>query len=271
MSEKKLSHEAQFHFFKQFHQLSGHHLEHYKDIETRLLTYLQRSEQKSLDALMVQMAQEPEEIKLFLDFLTINTSEFFRNPARFQELKLKIMPLLFSRKKKLRIWSAGCANGAEPFSLLILLANINKLEQCQIMGSDLDPFALQAAHSAEYPMEQLQNLSLADLNYYFDLASAQPRRYRLKSDWQKKVIFQHHDLLNAKYPQNFDLITCRNVMIYFNRDTKYQVYRKLYEALNDYGVLFIGGAEQLLDIQGLGYKPISPYFLQKLPAKLCVN
>lgn len=271
MSEKQLSSTAQFHFFKQFHQLSGHHLEHYKDIETRLLAYLQRSEQQSLDALIECMSQEPEQIKLFLDFLTINTSEFFRNPERFQELKLKIMPLLFSRKKKLRIWSAGCANGAEPFSLSILLSNIQKLEYCQIIGSDLDQFALQAARSAEYPVEQLKNVSLADLNYYFDLASVQPRRYRLKSDWQKQVLFQHHDLLSPKYPQSFDLITCRNVMIYFNRDTKYQVYRKFYEALNDYGVLFIGGAEQLFDIQGLGYKPISPYFLQKLPAKLCVN
>ena len=115
----------------------------------------------------------------------------------------------------------------------------------------------------EFPPEQLSNVALADLNYYFEPVHEPRKRYRFKSQWRQYVKFEQRDLLNSDYGQGFDLIVCRNVMIYFNRDSKYQVYRKFNQALKENGVLFVGGAEQLLDIQLLGYRPLSPYFLQK--------
>lgn len=255
-------------FKQRFYRLSGCNLEQYKDADQRLKSYLIRFPSRSLDELYLHLSEQPSRIQEFLDFMTINTSEFFRNPTRFSELKQKILPQLFARQNKVRIWSAGCANGAEPYSLVMLLANMQKLTQAQLLASDLDSRALEAAQRAEFPPEQIKNVPLADLNYYFETSLESQRRYRFKSQWRQYVRFQKHDLLGLDYPQGFDLIVCRNVMIYFNRETKYQVYRKFYQSLKENGVLFVGGAEQLLDIQGLGYRLVSPYFLQKTAAEL---
>lgn len=255
--------EALFHFKRRFHSLSGHNLEHYKDADGRVRAYLQRIDRQSLDELYQLLSDQPARIQEFLDFMTINTSEFFRNPERFSELKTRILPNLLSSRSTVRIWSAGCATGAEAYSLVILMANLQRLHQVQVYATDVDTRALAQARTGEFPPEQLKNVPLADLNYYFEPMHDGRRRHRLKPQWRSKVRFEHHDLLSAEYPQAFDLIVCRNVMIYFNRETKYQVYRKFNQALKENGVLFVGGAEQLLDIQSLGYRPVSPYFLQK--------
>lgn len=250
-------------FKQRFYRLSGTNLEHYKDADQRLRTYLARIDRQNLEELYGLLNDQPTRIQEFLDFMTINTSEFFRNPERFAELKQKILPNLLSSRTNVKIWSAGCSNGAEPYSLAILLANLQKLNQCQILATDVDTGALAQARAGEFPPEQLKNVNLADLNYYFEPCLEPRRRQRLKAEWRRRVRIEQHDLLSAEYPQGQDLIVCRNVMIYFNRETKYQVYRKFNQALRENGVLFVGGAEQLLDIQSLGYRPLSPYFLQK--------
>lgn len=265
MSEP-LTPEALLSFKQRFYRLSGTNLERYKDADQRLRTYLMRTERSSLEELYGLLSEQPSRIQEFLDFMTINTSEFFRNPERFTELKQKILPPLLSSRgtvSSLKIWSAGCATGAEPYSLVILLANLQRLNQCQLLATDIDTGALAQARAGEFPPEQLKNVSLADLNYYFEASQDGRRRHQLKAEWRRRVRIEQHDLLSSEYPQGFDLIVCRNVMIYFNRETKYQVYRKFNQALKENGVLFVGGAEQLLDIQSLGYRPLSPYFLQK--------
>lgn len=251
-------------FKRRFFHLSGHNLENYKDADLRLKSYLLRSESQSLEDLYRLLDTQPARIQEFLDFMTINTSEFFRNPARFLELKQKILPPLLASRSTVRIWSAGCATGAEIYSLVILLANLKQLAHCQLLATDIDSRAIEQARRGEFPPEQLSHVSLVDLNYYFEPCHDDTRRrYRFKSEWRRHVRFEQHDLLSADYGQGFDLIVCRNVMIYFNRESKYQVYRKFNQALKESGVLFVGGAEQLLDIQCLGYRPLSPYFLQK--------
>lgn len=255
--------EALASFKRRFYRLSGHNLEQYKDADQRLRSYLLRSDSASLEELYRQLDAQPARIQELLDFLTINTSEFFRNPARFAELKQKILPALLSSRSTVRIWSAGCATGAEVYSLVILLANLNKLHQCQLLATDIDSRAIEQARQAEFPPEQLHNVPLADLNYYFEPLHDGRKRYRFKPQWRQHVTFAQRDLLNSDYGLGFDLIVCRNVMIYFNRESKYQVYRKFNQALKENGVLFVGGAEQLLDIQELGYRLLSPNFLQK--------
>lgn len=250
-------------FKRRFFRLSGHNLEQYKDADQRLKSYLLRSDSQNLEELYGKLDAQPARIQEFLDFMTINTSEFFRNPARFNELKQKVLPTLLANRGPIRIWSAGCATGAEIYSLVILLANLQKLHQCQLLATDIDSRALELARRGEFPPEQLSNVSLADLNYYFEPMHEPRKRYRFKDQWRQHVRFEQRDLLNSDYGQGFDLIVCRNVMIYFNRESKYQVYRKFNQALKENGVLFVGGAEQLLDIQQQGYRLMSPYFLQK--------
>ncbi|MEZ0371199.1 MAG: CheR family methyltransferase, partial [Candidatus Sericytochromatia bacterium] len=141
-------------FKRRFYRLSGHNLEHYKDADQRLRAYLLRIERQSLEELYGLLDAQPAQVQDFLDFMTINTSEFFRNPERFQELKQKVLPPLLVGRGPVRIWSAGCANGAEIYSLVILLANLQKLNQCQLLATDIDSRALEKARQAEFPPEQ---------------------------------------------------------------------------------------------------------------------
>lgn len=251
-------------FKRRFHSLSGHNLELYQQVDRRLQTYLSRSGCLSFEELYEQLRDQPELQESFLDYLSINVSEFFRNPERFRELKLKILPELMHNKLSLNFWSAGCSFGAEIYSLVITMANLQRLNICRFLGSDIDQRALNKAREGIYHPDLLHNVTKSDLNYYFDpVIQGEQTRYRFKSEWQQRVKFNAHNLLQSDFPQGFDLIVCRNVMIYFNKESKYQVYRKFWEALKPNGILFIGGAEQLLDIQHLGYTPLSPYFLRK--------
>lgn len=251
-------------FKRRFFSLSGHNLALYKDVDPRLYLYLQRTDCPTFDLLYERLQTHPELQQDLLDTISINVSEFFRNPERFQELKQRILPLLFKDRMHLKVWSAGCSIGAEIYSVLILLANLERLHQCHFWASDIDSYALELARKGIYSPDLISHVAKSDLNYYFEPIYQKERlAYQFKSTWRNKVHFDPHDLLSADYPQGFDLIICRNVMIYFNQETKYQVYRKFWQALKTGGILFIGGAEQLLNIQELNYTPLSPYFLRK--------
>jgi len=251
-------------FKRRFHSLTGYNLELYQQVDRRLQSYLMRTTCTNFEALYEQLRDNADLQDNFMDYLNINVSEFFRNPERFRELKLKVLPELMQDKISLNFWSAGCSFGAELYSLVITLNNLKKLQSCRFMGSDIDQRALEKARVGLYRKDLLRNVSQADLNYYFDpQIQNELTNYRFKPEWKQRVSFKSHDLLQAEYPKGFDLILCRNVMIYFNKETKYQVYKKFWEALKPKGILFIGGAEQLLDIQHLGYTPLSPYFLRK--------
>lgn len=250
------------HFKRRFHALSGQNLENYKDIDGRLQNYLQYSRFPDFDTLYENLRAENQAYQEFWDYLNINVTEFFRNPERFQDLKLKVFPQLPPPPLNLKIWSAGCSFGAEIYSLVMLMANQQRLHHCRFLGTDVDERALQQAQSALYKKEHLRNVPQSDLNYYFDW-QPQSSAYLFKPQWRQRVKFQVHNLLTSEYPTQMDLIVCRNVMIYFTKENKYQIYRKFWASLKDNGFLFIGGAEQLLDINTLDYTLISPYLLQK--------
>lgn len=256
--------EALDRFKNRFFSLSGHNLTLYKDVDPRLRRYLQRSGCPDFESLYSRLQNSPDLQQELLDSISINVSEFFRNPERFQELKQNILPQLFKERMHLKIWSAGCSIGAEIYSLVMLLANLERLHQCRFFASDIDSYALERARKALYSPDLVRNVAKSDLSYYFEPVHLKERlAYAFKNPWRNKVTFETHDLLSGSYPEGFDLIICRNVMIYFNQETKYQVYRKFWQALKPEGILFIGGAEQLLNIQELNYTPISPYFLRK--------
>lgn len=251
-------------FKRRIHSLTGYNLELYQQVDRRLQSYLLKTNSQNFEELYEQLRDQPGLQDDFLDYLNINVSEFFRNPERFRELKLKILPELIQDKISLNFWSAGCSFGAELYSLVIIMNNLKRLQACRFLGSDIDQRALDKAKQGLYRPDLLHNVSKSDLNYYFEPhIQGELTHYQFKSEWRQRISFKTHDLLQEEYPKGFDLIICRNVMIYFNKDSKYQVYKKFWEALKPNGILFIGGAEQLLDIQSLGYTLLSPYFLRK--------
>ncbi len=196
----------------------------------------------------------------FLDKLTINVSEFFRNKEIFQKLEEEYLPELLKRNDRLRIWSAACSNGSEPYSVAIILDALTPGTQHKLIATDIDRKVLLYAREAQYKKELLKNVSDTRLEKYFTQVD---ERYQLKDYIINKVTFERHDILMDTYERNFDLIICRNVTIYFTRDTQNGLYENFYRSLRPGGILFIGATESILNYTQFGFEKLSPWFYQK--------
>jgi chemotaxis protein methyltransferase CheR len=214
------------------------------------------SYQDYFDSLSIDKKQR----EIFLDRLTINVSEFFRNKNIFDKLEKEIKTELLTKKKKLKIWSAACSNGAEPFSVAMILDAITPGIKHRIDATDIDDKMLREVKFGCYKKELVKNISPDRLKKYFN---ENGEKLCILSNLKSKVEFKKHDLLLDKYPGGYDLIICRNVTIYFTRDTQNELYRKFWLSLNDGGVLFIGATESILNYRELGFTKISPWFYQK--------
>lgn len=199
--------------------------------------------------------------RYFIDYLTINVTEFFRTPEKFVELEQKVIPELMKQSARLKIWSAGCSTGAEPYSMSILMSDITPRVKHQILASDLDVKMLAKAKEGIYQTNELKNVAPARLAKYFRQVDAD--RYEVKPDVKEGISFLHHNLLLDKYEGGFDLISCRNVVIYFTEEAKDKLYRRFLEALRPGGVLFVGGTEAILNFRDIGFQHYIPFFYRK--------
>jgi chemotaxis protein methyltransferase CheR len=199
--------------------------------------------------------------RYFIDYLTINVTEFFRTPEKFVELEQKVVPDLLQQSSKLKIWSAGCSTGAEPYSFSIMMSDVTPRVKHQILASDLDVKMLAKAKEGIYQNNELKNVSPARLAKYFKQVDKD--RYGVTPDVKEGITFQHHNLLLDKYDSGFDLISCRNVVIYFTEDAKDKLYRRFLEALRPGGVLFVGGTEAILNFRDIGFQHYMPFFYRK--------
>jgi chemotaxis protein methyltransferase CheR len=197
----------------------------------------------------------------FIEHLTINVSEFFRNPNNWEILEKEIIPILLRERSTLKIWSAGCSTGEEAYSLAMLFKEKfwGKIEP--ILASDLDNEVLEKAAIGLYSAKAAQTLPLPYLNKYF---IKEGEHYRIVDDIKRMVRFQRHDLLKDTFPRDYDLILCRNVVIYFTEDTKSRLYKRFVEALRPGGVLFIGSTEQIFQAKEIGFKTMATFFYQKV-------
>ena len=151
-----------------------------------------------------------------------------------------------------RIWSAGCSIGAEPYTLSILLDELAPTQPHYILATDLDRGVLSRAKSrGPYTQEDIHNVSMARRSSYFE-ASGPP--FFVKERTSRWIEFHEHNLLSDPYQQNFDLIVCRNVVIYFTAETKSQLYTGFYQALRPGGILFLGGTEIIPRPQEIGFR-----------------
>lgn len=198
--------------------------------------------------------------KEFVDYLTINVTEFFRTPEKFDELEKKVLPELLSRSSKLNIWSAGCSIGAEPYSLAMILDEMTPAARHRILASDLDVEMLAKAQEGSYQPSELKAISPARLAKYFKLVGD---RYVIREDMKSRIEFVRHNLLLDKFETGFDLILCRNVVIYFTEEAKDALYRRFLTALKPGGVLFVGGTEAILNFREIGYQHYVPFFYRK--------
>jgi chemotaxis methyl-accepting protein methylase len=203
------------------------------------------------------LKNNPQEYNAFLDALSINVTEFFRDPDVFEAVKKIVLPRLIAKKEaqgnlSLRVWSSACASGEEPYSIAILIKQIlgqtlkeksNSL--VRIWASDINNAALEKAKKAEYPAQALENIDSKIINKYF--ISCGNNCYRVSDEIRQMVKFQVHNLFQRFPSKCLDLIFCRNVLIYLDRRQSKELFHAFSQLLNPGGYLVLGKVEMLWD------------------------
>lgn len=225
--------------------------------ERKIVERLQCLSLQSISDYLDFLKKNPDEVDVLINDLVVKFSLFFRNPLVFELLRHDILPRLLSEKKAsrdIRIWCAGCASGEEPYSVAIILSELMKQETFPftsfIFATDVSQSIMAAGIRGVYTAESLENVRLGHLKCYFDKDGK--GKYALSETIKKMVHFSIDDLTSDKGfapPESifggFDLILCRNVLIYYDKDIQNRIVNKLYKALDSQGHLVLGSCEYL--------------------------
>jgi|SRR5690625_1097917 len=208
------------------------------------------------------MEKDEELLTEFIDRITINVSEFYRNPKRWLVLKETILPSLLKKKQNtpLTIWSAACSTGEEPYSMAIMLNEYFPNTSFQIIATDIDEKALEKAKLGNYQKQALKEVPAPLKEKYF---TDKDDFYSVKPFLKQYITYKKHNLLNDTYPKNVDLIICRNVLIYFTDEAKEFIYNHFAEALRTEGILFVGSTEQIFNPAKYQFRLMDTFFYQK--------
>ncbi len=198
----------------------------------------------------------PNEFDHLIDALTINVSRFFRDTLTFEYIADRVLPAIVYEKKKaaddsIRVWSAGCAKGEEPYSIAILIHELVEKEalkiNTRIFATDIDGKILEKAQKEAYPFDSIQSMKYRLLKKYF---TSEGEAFQLLPIIRNMVSFSVYDILDKKSyapPESifggFDMVFCRNVLIYFDNEHQNQIFDKLYRSLAQNGYLVLGEAE----------------------------
>ncbi len=239
-------------------------LENYKEdqMKRRLDSWLIRSHLPTWKEYFNLVTSDPGELERFRNYLTINVTEFFRDPSRWEHVVTDVLPHLLQNRTAngLKLWSAGCSTGAEACTMAILMEESAPSQKYSILATDLDRGALlKAKAGGPYSAEDVRNLSAKQCQKY--LSSSAP--YFVNKALHKNIHFQEQDLLKDHFETGFDLIVCRNVVIYFTSASKDALYIKFSNALRPGGVLFVGGTEIISGATKFGLQNFGISFYKK--------
>jgi chemotaxis protein methyltransferase CheR len=208
-----------------------------------------------------RLDNDPAEVTKLRSFITINVSEFYRDQMHFNTLRRAIFPELLKNSPRLNIWSAGCSDGEEPYTVAVILNELNPGVKHRIFASDIDKESLnKAAAGGPYQPQEIRNVPPPFLMKYFNISE---QGYTINERIRDRITFAQHDLTRDKFQYGFDLIICRNVTIYFSAETKKILSLKFLNCLKENGVLFIGATETMLDANDIGFQQICPCFYKK--------
>lgn len=249
-------------FKEKIFKLTGIDLSSYKErqMRRRIDSLIRRNNYDDYDEYYMALKRDPKLYDEFINYLTINVSEFYRNPAQWDVLEKEIMPEILKINKRPKIWSAACSTGEEPYSLVMLMTRFMDLGGIKILATDIDDGAIAKAKNGIYVPKSLENLPQDFIAKYFTKAG---ESYKISEKIKSCVEFRHHNLLSDKYPDNCDLIVCRNVMIYFTEEAKAEMYNKFRDSLSSNGVLFVGSTEQIILPQRYKLEPLKTFFYRR--------
>jgi chemotaxis protein methyltransferase CheR len=235
-------------------------LSQYKEaqMKRRLTSLRDKKGFENFDTFFQAMKKDSIFLEEFLDKMTINVTEFNRDPKRWGILETKIIPLLLEGKKEIKAWSAACSTGEEPYTLAMLLQRLGIRHK--ILATDLDEKALSSARSGHYIERSLKEISPNLKARYFVQSGLD---YKIHDSLKQHITFQKHNLLYDSYGSGWDLIVCRNVMIYFTDEAKKQIYQKFADSLRPGGILFVGSTEQIFNPNSYGLESVDTFFYRK--------
>lgn len=232
-----------------------------KQLQRRIGTVMKSSNAKNLEEYAKLISKDEEVKRIFLDYITINVTEFFRNKEIFNEFENILKSNLAPKFKRLNIWSAACSIGAEPYSIGVIADKNNIKLKDKILATDIDDIVLQKARQGIYNKRDLKNIDDSQINQYFNNID---EKYHIKDTIKEMVNFKKHDLILDEYSSGFHAVVCRNVTIYFKNDVKDMIYEKIHKSLVPGGVFFIGATETIYNPEKFGFKKLSTFIYEKI-------
>lgn len=217
-------------------------------LDTRLKENLREKQITSVDDYYKLITSDEREMKLMLDSVTTNLTRFFRNQPHFDALVNYVIPHIIEEKKKrgdgrINIWSAGCSTGEEPYTLAMILCDmLPPPYRFNIMASDISLKSLMVGQQGFYPTSRVTGIPLKYLNRFFTRTE---KGYQATRELMSHIKFDYHNLRNDSGVRNFDVVFCRNVLIYFDEPAQKAVIDRFYNAMAPHSYLFIGHSESL--------------------------
>lgn len=252
-------------FKQQVLGLTGIDLNAYKEtqMKRRIDTLITRNNLKGYEDFLVAIKTDKKLLEEFVNYLTINVSEFYRNPDQWKLLDEQVFPELIKKfGKRLKIWSAACSTGDEPYSLVMALSKHVPLNDIQIIATDIDKQVIAAAKNGIYCAKSIAGVPDEFKKKYFTQLG--PNSFQISDSIKSRVTFKEHNLLKDPYLTDMHLIVCRNVLIYFTEEAKEEIFVKFNGALAVGGELFLGSTEQMINYKQKGYERKTSFFFQKV-------
>lgn len=250
-------------FKHEVYRITNIDLNSYKEaqMKRRIDSLIGKYGAEGYDEFVTMMKKDKNILDSFVTYLTINVSEFFRNADQWKLMDEKIIPgLIESFGHNLKIWSAACSTGDEPYTIVMLMSKHIPLSQIHIIATDIDAMAIAKAKEGIYTERDIAGVPEEFRKRYFKKTED---KYQISEEIKSHVNFIKADLLRDTYPNNCSLIICRNVLIYFTDDAKDRIFKKFYDALDEKGIMFIGSTEQILNYRDIGFTRKGSFYYEK--------
>ena len=249
-------------------RMTGIDLSAYKEnqMKRRINTLIEKHKIKGYEDFVNAIKSDKALFEEFVNYLTIHVSELYRNPDQWELMDKEFIPELIGKfGKNLKIWSAACSTGDEPYSLVMALSRHIPLNQIKIYATDIDKQVLAAAKTGIYAEKSLAGVPKDFREKYFTKVG---NSYQISNEIKSRVEFKEHNLLKDPYAKGYHFIVCRNVLIYFTEEAKDEIFMKYGQSLLDGGIFFIGSTEQIMNHKKFGFERRNSFYYEKKDALL---
>jgi chemotaxis protein methyltransferase CheR len=229
-------------------------------MERRIRTFAERRGTSRLAEYLFLLRKGPGELEQFLDRMTINVSQLWRNPEQWTRLEREVLPEL-AATGRIRAWSAGSSYGAEAYSLAALCLQAAPGARVSVHGTDIDGRMVAQAREGRFSADDARTAPAATLGRWFDAVEG---GWQAKAELRRVVSFETGDLLRMPFPRaSYDLVLCRNTVIYFTDDVRDALHARLAETLRPGGYLLVGSTERVSQPMNIELESTLPFFYRK--------